>query len=69
MMSIGNDNPVACRCLESRFSPDPEVIPDAICTPLGWVLRGIRFKNSPPQKKAVNFFVKRLTWPAGTDSL
>ena len=69
MLLIGNDNPVAHRCLESRFSPDPEDIPDAIRTPLGWVLRGIRFKNSPPQKKAVNFFVKGLTWPAGTDSL
>ena len=58
MLLIGNDNPVAYRCLESRFLPDPKDIPDAICTPLGWVLRGIRFKNLPPQKKSANFFVK-----------
>ena len=37
---IGNDNVYAHRCLECRFSPDPSKYPDAVWTPLGWLLKG-----------------------------
>lgn len=37
---IGNDNVYAHRCLECRFSPDPSKYPDAVRTPLGWLLKG-----------------------------
>ena len=37
---IGNDNILAHRCLECRFSPDPARLPDAVRTPLGWLLKG-----------------------------
>ena len=41
-MLIGNDYAAAHLCLKSRFSPEPEESPDAILTPLGWLLRGPR---------------------------
>ena len=44
---IGNDNVYAHRCLESRFSPDPERFPDAVRTPLGWLLKGPALVESP----------------------
>ena len=44
---IGNDNVYAHRCLESRFSADPERFPDAVCTPLGWLLKGSALVESP----------------------
>ena len=37
---IGNDNVYAHRCLECKFSPDPSKYPDAVRTPLGWLLKG-----------------------------
>ena len=36
---IGNENILAHGCLECRFSPDPAKLPDAVRTPLGWLLR------------------------------
>ena len=59
VMLIRNENPVAHRCLESGFLPDPEDIRDAIRTSIGLVLRGICFKNSPLRKNPANFLVKR----------
>ena len=37
---IGNDNILAHRCPGCRFSPDPARLPDAVRTPLGWLLKG-----------------------------
>ena len=37
---IGNDNVYVHRCLECRFSPDPSKYPDAVRTPLSWLLKG-----------------------------
>ena len=44
---IGNDNIYAHRCLESRFSPDPERFPDAVHTHLGWLIKGAALVESP----------------------
>ena len=56
----GNDYVTAHRCLESRFSPDPGESPDAIFTPLGWVLRGPHLRDhcNPLDEISSNFLVR-----------
>ena len=36
---IGNNIILAHRCLECRFSPDPNRLPGAVGAPLGWLLK------------------------------
>ena len=68
---IGNDYVAAHRCLESRFSPDPEESPDAILTPLGWVLKGPHLKNhcDPLDEISSNFLVRGFKWPPDMQEL
>ena len=65
---IGNDCVAAHRCLESRFSPNPENSPDAVLTPFGWTLRGFCFEHLQFNKEtSSSFLVRGLDWP--TDAL
>ena len=61
---IGNDCVAAHRCLESRFSPDPENSPDAVFTPFGWTPRGFCFEHLQFNKEtSSSFLVRGLEWP------
>ena len=66
---IGNDCVVAHRCLESRFSPNPESSPDAIRTPFGWTLRGRYFKGMVNDEDSYNFLVRGMKWPSDVQDL
>ena len=54
---IGNDCVAAHRCLESRFSPDPENSPDAVLTPFGWTLICFCFEHLQFNKEASSSFL------------
>ena len=62
---IGNDFATAHRCLDNRFSPEPDKSPDAILTPFGWTLRGssIVEENDSLKRTSSNFFVRGLERP------
>ena len=66
---IGNDYAALHRCMESRFSPDPNQSPDAIRTPLGWLLRGRRLDGHATSDHATNFLVRELKWPSDVEEL
>ena len=67
---IGNDFVEAHRCLESRFSPDPQQSPDAVLTPFGWMLRGTRLNHPLTEATpASSFIVRGLMWPSDVRDL
>ena len=67
---IGNDCVAAHRCLESRFSPDPENSPDAVLTPFSWNLRGFCFEHLQFNKKtSSSFLVRGFEWPTDAQCL
>ena len=68
-MLIGNDHTVAHRCVESRFSSEPAKSPDAIRTPLGWLLRGKYLQNGPTSSGVSNFLVRGLNWSSDVEDL
>ena len=68
---IGNDFATAHRCLDNRFSPEPDKSPDAVLTPFGWTLRGssIVEENDSLKRTSSNFFVRGLEWPTDAQEL
>jgi len=67
---IGNDYAAAHRCLDSRFSPEPRMSPDAVLTPFGWMLRGMKLKHSVSSSRPVsNLLVRGLVWPSDTQDI
>ena len=66
---IGNDCAATHRCLESRFSPDPEASPNAILTPFGWTLKGPLFMGTQTKDNATNFLIRGLKWPSDVQPL
>ena len=67
---IGNDFVEAHRCLESRFSPDPQQSPGAVLTPFGWMLRGTRLNHPLTEATpASSFIVRGLMWPSDVRDL
>jgi len=61
---IGNIYAAAHHCLD-RFSPEPQVSPDAILTPFGWMLRGIEREYSVSSQRPVsNLLIHGLVWPS-----
>ena len=66
---VGNNCVVAHRCLESRFSPNPQSSPDAIRTHFGWTLRGNYVKYMVNDEDSNNFLVRRMKWPSDVQDL
>ena len=63
---IGSDYAAAHRCIESRFSPDPDLSPDAVLTPFGWMLRGTSLAGDNDifsQETSTNLLVRGYQWP------
>ena len=69
MLLIGNDHPVMHRCLESRFSSDPCQSPDAIRTPLGWLLRGRHLENKQVSTITSSFLIRGFRWSSDVEDL
>jgi len=69
MLSIGNDFAEAHRCFENRFSSDPRQSPNAVLTPFGWMLRGIKLDQpSEDSVPASGFIVRELMLSSNVDS-
>ena len=66
---IGNDCVVAHRCLESRFSPNPESSSDPIRTPFEWTLKGSYLKGMVNDEDSHNFLVHGMKWPSDVQDL
>ena len=66
---IGNDFAEAHRCLEIRFSSDPQDSLDAILILFGWMLHGSQLQDNEFYKPSSSFFVRDHMWPTDTCDL